>query len=55
MPVCCASSSRFKPLEFYVKVFALDAEENNIKVDIPFLVDELPPRRNTQYGLKDPP
>jgi hypothetical protein len=38
-----------------VKVFALDAEENNIKVDIPFLVDELPPRRNTQYGLKDPP
>lgn len=22
---------------------------------IPFLVDELPPRRNTQYGLKDPP
>ena len=30
-------------------------EENNIKVDIPFLVDELPPRRNTQYGLKDPP
>ena len=34
-------------------MFALDAEENNIKVDIPFLVDELPPRRNTQYGLKD--
>jgi hypothetical protein len=38
-----------------VKVFALDAEENNIKVDIPFLVDEFLPRRNTQYGLRGPP